>query len=207
MKRLVLILVTLALSLAAKSQVNSSIMMLYSPFNDKGLIASESYKVGNNHVGYAYIEMGDWRGRSFGAYGQFFWEQKFWDSPFYLHWEYRANAASSYFESATYLGAAYTINSKHGFLSIEPLFMWKEYNGLGGQLSIVGGWEWKYFQIETFNDLWTTHLSSAPAEFNSQTRFFLKITPKFALGIIGTLYYDFTNRAVADGMLTLRWRM
>ena len=207
MKRMIVLIITIFLGVAAKGQVTSSMMLMYSPFGDNGVIASETTGIGENHIGYGYIEMGDWRGHSFGAYGQFFWEQRWWDLPVFLHAEYRAAAGLSFFESTAYLGGAYCFYSQHGYLAIEPLAMWRQRGGFGGQLSIVGGWEWKHFQIETFNDLWKTHLTNVPAEFYSQTRLFVKITEKLALGIIGTLDYPFEGTPDADAMITLRWRL
>lgn len=70
MKRFALILIAFALSVAAKGQVTSSVMTLYSPFGDTGLVAMETTGIGVNHVGYAYLEMGNWRGNNFGQKGE-----------------------------------------------------------------------------------------------------------------------------------------
>ena len=214
MKRLILYILALILlipcfKLAAqeKSDISSSLMLMYSPFDGSGKISSETTSVGKDHVGYAYVEIGGFKDGGSEAYGQFFWEQKFWEKPIFIHAEYRGLAADSFYESTAYLGTAYCIYSKHGYLALEPLAMWKQNLGFGGQFSIVGGWEWKHFIIEHYTDIWKTHKMNTPIDLYSQTRFFVKVHKRLSAGVIGTIYYSPKN-VVSEGVyLSLRWKL
>ncbi|MBQ5644156.1 MAG: hypothetical protein IIV04_00470 [Bacteroidaceae bacterium] len=189
-----------------KSDLASSLMVWYSPFDGSGKVITETTALGNNHVGYAYAELTGLRGGGAEGYGQFFWEQKFWDKPIFIHAEYRAVAADSFYESTAFIGAAYCIYSKHGYLALEPLAMWKQGLGFGGQFSVVGGWEWKYFILEHYTDLWKTHKMSAPIDIYSQTRLFVKVYKRLSAGVVGTIYYTPGNTVSAGAYLALRWR-
>ena len=190
-----------------KSDLSSSIMLMYSPLDGSGKVASETTSIGKDHVGYAYAELSGFSGSRAEAYGQFFWEQKFWDKPIYIHTEYRGLAADSFYESTAYAGAAYCIYSRHGYLALEPLAMWKLRLGFGGQFSVVGGWEWKHFIIEHYTDLWKTHKMNSPLDIYSQTRLFFKVYKRLSAGVIGTIYYSPEN-VISEGVyLSLRWRL
>lgn len=190
-----------------KSDLSSSLMFMYSPFDGSGKAASETTSIGKDHVGYAYAELTGFKGGGYEAYGQFFWEQKFWEQPIFIHTEYRGLAGNSFYESTAYVGAAYCIYSKHGYLALEPLAMWKQRSGFGAQFSIVGGWEWKHFIIEHYTDLWKTHKMHTPIDIYSQTRLFVKIYKRLSAGVIGTIYYSPEN-IVSEGVhLSLRWKL
>ncbi|MBR5298687.1 MAG: hypothetical protein IKU36_00390 [Bacteroidales bacterium] len=214
MKKYVLYLLTFILlipgfklSAQEDSDITSSLMSLYSPFDGSGKITTETTSIGNNHVGYAYVELTGFKGGGSEAYGQFFWEQKFWDKPIFIHTEYRGVAADSFYESTAFAGAAYCIYSKHGYLALEPLAMWKQRLGFGGQFSVVGGWEWEHFIIEHYTDIWKTHKMNTTLDIYSQTRLFVKVYKRLSAGVIGTIYYSPEN-AVAEGVyLALRWRL
>ncbi len=190
-----------------KNDLSSSLMLLYSPLDGSGKVLSETTSIGKNHVGYAYAELTGFCGGGPEAYGQFFREQKFWDKPIFIHAEYRGVVADSFYESTAYLGAAYCVYSKHGYLALEPLAMWKQRLGFGAQLSVVGGWEWKYFILEHYTDLWKTHKMDTPIDIYSQTRFFVKVYKRLSLGVIGTIYYSPDNVASEGAYLALRWRL
>ena len=190
-----------------KNDLSSSLMLLYSPLDGSGKVLSETTSIGKNHVGYAYAELTGFCGGGPEAYGQFFQEQKFWDKPIFIHAEYRGVVADSFYESTAYLGAAYCVYSKHGYLALEPLAMWKQRLGFGAQLSVVGGWEWKYFILEHYTDLWKTHKMDTPIDIYSQTRFFVKVYKRLSLGVIGTIYYSPDNVASEGAYLALRWRL
>lgn len=190
-----------------KSDLSSSLMFMYSPFDGSGKAVSETTSIGKDHVGYAYAELTGFKGGGSEAYGQFFWEQKFWEQPIFIHTEYRGLAGNSFYESTAYAGAAYCIYSKHGYLALEPLAMWKQRSGFGAQFSIVGGWEWKHFIIEHYTDLWKTHKMHTPIDIYSQTRLFVKIYKRLSAGVIGTIYYSPEN-IVSEGVhLSLRWKL
>ena len=190
-----------------KSDISSSLMLLYSPFDGSGKVATETTALSGNHVGYAYAELTGFSGCGAEAYGQFFWEQKFWEKPLFMHAEYRGVAAGGFYESTAYLGAAYCIYSRHGYLALEPLAMWKQRMGFGGQISVVGGWEWKHFIVEHYTDLWKTHKMNSPIDIYSQTRLFVKVYKRLYAGLIGTIYIS--PGAIADEgvYVALRWRL
>lgn len=190
-----------------KGDISSSLMLMYSPFDGTGKVASETTSIGKNHVGYAYAELTGFSGGIPEAYGQFFWEQKFWEKPIFMHVEYRGVAADSFYESTAYMGAAYCFYSKHGFLALEPLAMWKQRLGFGGQFSVVGGWEWEHFIIEHYTDLWKTHKMNSAIDLYSQTRLFAKVYKRLYAGVIGTIYYSPKNISSEGVYLSLRWRL
>lgn len=190
-----------------KNDLSSSLMILYSPLNCSGKIVSETTSIGQDYVGYAYAELTGFGDGGSEAYGQFFWEQKFWKAPIFIHAEYRGLVASSFYESTTYIGAAYCIYSKHGYLALEPLAMWKQQLGFGAQFSVVGGWEWEHFIIEHYTDLWKTDKMESVIDIYSQTRLFVKVFKRLSAGVIGTIYYSPAN-IVSEGVyLALRWRL
>lgn len=176
------------LSAQEGSDLSSSLMLMYSPLDDSGKVASETNSIGKHHVGYAYAELSRLRGGNLEAYGQFFWEQKFWDKPIFLHAEYRGLAAKNFYESSAYLGAAYCLYSKHGYLALEPLAMWKQALGFGAQFSIVGEWEWKHVMLEQYTDLWKTHRTTTAMELYSETRLFVKLYQPLSAGLIATIF-------------------
>lgn len=190
-----------------KSDIKSSLMCLYSPFDGSGKITTETTSIGKDHVGYAYAELTAFKGGGSEAYGQFFWEQKFWDKPVFIHAEYRGLASNSFYENTSFLGAAYCIYSRHGYLALEPLAMWKQRLGFGAQFSVVGGWEWNHFIIEQYTDLWKTHKMTSPIDIYSQTRFFVKVYKRLSAGMIGTIYYSPENVVSGGGFIALRWRL
>lgn len=190
-----------------KSDIKSSLMCLYSPFDGSGKITTETTSIGKDHVGYAYAELTAFKGGGSEAYGQFFWEQKFWDKPVFIHAEYRGLASNSFYENTAFLGAAYCIYSRHGYLALEPLAMWKQRLGFGAQFSVVGGWEWNHFIIEQYTDLWKTHKMTSPIDIYSQTRFFVKVYKRLSAGMIGTIYYSPENVVSGGGFIALRWRL
>lgn len=203
----VLLLQSFGLAAQEKSDISSSLMFLYSPFDGSGKVASETTALGKDHVGYAYAELAGFSGGGAEAYGQFFWEQKFWEKPIFMHAEYRGIAAGGFYESTAYTGAAYCIYSKHGFLALEPLAMWKQRMGFGGQFSMVGGWEWKRLIIEHYTDIWKTHKMNSPIDLYSQTRLFIKVYRRLYAGVIGTIYHSPRNLTSEGVYLSLRWRL
>ena len=190
-----------------KNDLSSSLMFLYSPLDGSGKVLSETTSIGKNHVGYAYAELTGLCGGGAEAYGQFFWEQKFWNKPIFIHAEYRETVANSFYESTAYLGAAYCVYSKHGYLALEPLAMWRQRLGFGAQFSVVGGWEWKHFILEHYTDLWKTHEMNTPIDIYSQTRFFVKVYKRLSAGVIGAIYYSPDNVTSEGAYLALRWRL
>lgn len=189
------------------SDVSSSLMLWYSPLEGSGKVVTETTSIGKDNVGYVYAELTAFRSGSSEAYGQFFWEQKFWDKPIFIHTEYRGVVAGSFYESTAFVGMAYCIYTKYGFLALEPLAMWRQRLGFGGQFSVVGGWEWKRFVLEHYTDIWKTHKMDTAIDVYSQTRLFVKVYKRFSAGVIGTIYYSPDNIFSEGVYLALRWKL
>lgn len=190
-----------------KSDITSTIMCMYAPWQEIGRVVSETTSLGDNHVGYAYVELSGFSGKNIEAYGQFFWEQKWWKLPLFIHAEYRGVAAASYYESTTYLGAAYCLYGKRGYVAFEPLFMWKQHSGVGGQFSIVGSWEWKRLLFEHYTDLWKAHRMTSTADLYSQSRLYLNVYKRFSIGVIGTLFYSFGSDPNSAAFFALKMEL
>ena len=203
----ILILGSLETRAQEKSEISSSIMYMYAPWNHIGGFATETTSLGTNHIGYAYAEIRGLSASSPEAYCQLLWEQKFWEKPIFLHAEYRGFGTESFYESSAYLGAAYCIYTKHGYLALEPLLMWKQEMGVGGQFSIVGGWVWKRFMIEHYTDIWKAHKMESPVDFYTQTRLFYKIWSRLSIGVIGTIYNNYPNENSYIAHIALRWKL
>ena len=206
---LTLILLATCSSLAAqeKGDISSSLIFMHSPFNGSKNMVTETTSIGKDYVGYAYAELVNFKDGGSEAYGQFLWEQKFWDQPIFIHAEYRGFAGNSFYESTAYIGAAYGIYSKCGYLTLEPLAMWRQRLGFGAQFSVVGGWEWKHFIIEHYTDLWRTRKMDTAIEIYSQTRLFVKVYKRLSAGVIGTIYYGPDKVVSEAASLALRWRL
>lgn len=176
------------------SVIKSAIISSYSTSNELKLI-SETNGFGKNHFGYAYIEIGatpfsdsvsKW------AYLQLIWEQKFWNTPLYLHTEVRSyfsdNIASSH---QLFAGLAYSLPLKNGAIIFEPLYRYNNFDGHGAQLSILGSYEWKHFNLNHFTDIYNGHKMIYPLTIYNECRAFYKISKRFEIGLIGIASYSF----------------
>lgn len=181
--RKLIILIALLLPIVAGAQLSSSIGLYATKGEVK--IVTESVAVAENHTAYAYTETSSAKS----WYGQFFWEQKFWNAPIYLHAEYRGTMAGDWYENTAYFGAAWCYYNNIGYLALEPLFMWKEGLGVGAQASIVGEWNWKHFEIEHYTDIWRTHKMQSAVDFYIEARGYYKVVRWLSLGVIGNTYY------------------
>ena len=183
MRKLMIIMFCL-LPVMAGAQVSSSLGM-YATIGEQKVM-TETVAVGERYTGYAYTEMSSLRS----WYGQFFWEQKYWDAPWYIHAEYRGTMAGEWYENTAYLGAAWCYYNNVGYLAVEPLFMWKQEQGIGAQLSIVGEWSWKYIQLQHYTDIWRTHKMQSMVDIYAEVRAYYKMCPRVYLGVIGTNYWS-----------------
>lgn len=176
------------------SVVKSAIITSYSTSNELKLI-SETNGFGKNHFGYAYIEIAatpfshtfsKW------AYFQLIWEQKFWDTPLFLHAEIRSffsdNIASSH---QLFAGLAYSLPLKNGAIILEPLYRYNNFDGHGAQFSIVGSYDWEHFNLNHFTDIYKGHKMINPLTIYNECRAFYKINRRFELGLIGIASYSF----------------
>ena len=190
-----------------KGKFTSSMMCLYAPGQNIGKVVSETTSLGDNHVGYAYVELSGWSGKSIEGYGQFFWEQKWWKLPLFLHAEYRGVTMASQYESTAYLGATWCLYAKYGYVALEPLLMWKQNNGVGGQFSIVGGWEWKRLLFEHYTDIWKAHKMTSAADIYSQSRIFMNVYKRLSVGVIGTMFYSIGASPNSNVFLALKIKL
>ena len=164
-------------------------------------IVTESTQGTDNNTGYAYTEAG------FGLnpeslnylYAQLFWEQKFWETPLFIHGEFRTTLIEGQFDNIYYLGAAYCFYTPHGFAAIEPLYRYNAYDGHGYQLSIVGGWDWERFDLAEYFDWWGTKASDfVPRCAYSETRGYVKLNKRFEVGAVFILSKYFDAPATAN---------
>lgn len=178
------------------SSLMSAVYTTYSTSNELKVI-SETTGTGENYVGYAYVELGstpfiksdfNW------AYAQLFLEQKFWETPLFLHAEYRTFLSDNYFDNIFHFGVAYTFGFKAGYLAIEPLYRYNAVQGHGAQLSIVGGWDWKHLNLAHFTDIYSGHNMPTFCSMYNECRLFYKVCRRFELGAVGILAYSFQNR-------------
>lgn len=174
-----------------QTAVNSAIMLSYSTANECKLI-SETVCSTNNHLGYAYLEIGNTpfsEDASKWFYSQLFWEQKFWSLPLFIHAEMRTFLTDGYYDFQYYAGAAYTFYFPHGYLALEPLYRYNITDGHGAQFSVVGGWDWKHFNLAHFTDIYTGHCMNGKVVIYNELRFFYKINHIVEVGAIGIASY------------------
>ncbi len=178
----------------SESVINSSIIASYSTSNELKLI-SETTGVAQDHLGYSYIELGSTPFEptfSKWVYLQLLWEQKFWKTPLFIHAEIRAllgdNTPASY---QCFAGCAYSIPLNCGYITIEPLYRYSNIDGHGAQLSVVGGYDWKYFNLAHFTDIYKASQMQVPLTMYNECRFYYKVSHRFEVGVVGILSYSF----------------
>lgn len=190
-----------------KGDVTTAMMCYYSPFSNTGKAVSETFGYGKNFNGYAYVEMSGLFGTPVSAYGQFYWEHKWWDSSIFLHAEYRGVLSSDFYESNLYAGAAFSIPMKSGYLAIEPLLMWKQGYGFGGQLSFVGGWQWNKFLLEHCTDFSKVQNKTSNVDIFSETRLYYNLIPHISIGLVGAVSCSDTDVTYKDLYLSLKFSL
>lgn len=194
MKRIVLIFAFTVSAIMMQAQDNNHALTSAVIFNggkDCLKVISETTQTTDNNTGYAYMEGGfGLNGSPNHFYTQLFWEQKFWDFPAFVHAEFRTTLIDGQFFNIYYGGAAFCLYSKHGFAAAEPLYRYAKGDGHGYQLSVVGGWEWRWCELAQFTDWWGCQSSSlVPNNVYSETRFYIKATKRFRIGAVGVLSY------------------
>lgn len=171
---------------------------------------SETTQTTDDNTGYAYME-GAWGLNAKSPnyfYTQLFWEQKFWETPIFVHAEFRTTLIEGGFNNIYYAGGAYCIYSKHGFAAIEPLYRYARSDGHGYQLSVVGGWEWKICELAQFIDWWGCKSSAfKPNNLYSETRFYFKVTKRLRLGAVVPLSYSPTTGFTAAFYGGVKWML
>lgn len=170
---------------------NSAILLSFSTDKECKLI-SETVGSADNHLGYAYFELGTTPFNSNASkwfYSQLFWEQKFWSHPLFIHAELRTFLTDNYTDFQYLAGLAYTFYFTNGYLALEPLYRYNITDGHGAQFSLVGGWDWKHFNLAHFTDIYTGHRMNGNFVIYNEVRFFYKITHHIEVGTIGIASY------------------
>ena len=166
-------------------------------------IVTETTAITDNGTGYAYNEIntkGSW-------YGQFFVEQKWWEVPVFVHAEYRGVMDGTWYQSAAFLGAAWCSYWEHGFIAVEPFALWRQYEGAGAQLSVVGGWEWRWFELQHYTDVWKTHkMGDIPVAMYNEARAWFKAARNVSIGAVGTMYWAVPQTPGIAGYLAIKYK-
>lgn len=213
MKRIVMhILPLLLASVSAAAQTSDAISAsaIGLATEDAGKAAVEVTSLGDAHTAYAYVEASCFPGKpgSGAVYAQFFWEQKFWSAPVFLHAEFRTTATPADVENACYLGGAYCVYGRNGFLAVEPLYRYSNGGGHGGQLSVVGNWTWGRLDLAHYTDVWKTEAMPAKGVMGyCEARLYYTVWRRVAVGAVGTAVSDFSTFAEPHLYLGLRIRM
>lgn len=206
----ILPLVLLSFSAVAQTADEISASAIGLATRDAGKAAVEVTSLSAGHTAYAYVESSCFPGKpgSGGVYAQFFWEQKFWSAPVFLHAEFRTTGNPADVENACYLGGAYCIYGQNGFLAVEPLYRFSNADGHGGQLSFVGSWAWGRLDLAHFTDVWKTETMPAKGAMGyCEARFYYTIWRRIAAGVVGTVVSDFGSFAETHLYFGLRIRM
>lgn len=182
-------------------------MCYYSPFSNTGKTVSETFACGQQYNGYAYIEMSGLFGTPVSAYGQFYWEHKWWESTMFLHAEYRGVLSDGYYENNVYAGVAFSVPTASGNFAIEPLVMWKQGFGFGGQLSFVGGWQWSKFQLEHCTDFWKVQKMKSNIDIFSETRLYYNMISHLSVGLVGAISFSDNDVTSKDLYLSLKFSL
>ena len=181
MKRVILILLCV-LPVLASAQVVTSVGVTANVSEQK--VVTETTAIYENATAYAYNEInpqGYW-------YGQYFVERKWWESPIYLHAEYRGTIFSSDHQQTVLLGAAWCYYGENGYCALEPLAAWKQYLGFGAQLSFVGGWNWNTVELQHYTDVLKTTRMTYVLDIYNEVRAYYRVYEALSLGVIGTMY-------------------
>lgn len=206
---LILLLPLISFSAAAQTADMISASVIGLATKDVGKAAVEVTSLSDDHTAYAYLESCfPEKSGSNAVYAQFFWEQKFWSAPVFLHAELRATGSLTEIENACYLGGAYCIYRRNGFLAVEPLYRYSNAGGHGGQLSVVGNWTWGRLDLAHYTDVWKTANMPQEAVMNyCEARLYYKIWHRVAAGVVGTMVSDFRTFVEPCLYLGLRIRM
>lgn len=161
----------------------------------------EGTKASDNAVTYALLS-GDFADSGYNYfYTQLFHEHKFWDAPIYIHAEFRTY---NFEQNVVYLGGAFTFETEHGMIAIEPLVRndsfgpytntWR-WNRTGGQLSVVSGHDWGFVNLNTFTDIYNTG-NSADMNWYTEIWLYFPITQNLQLGTITSFSSNYPSEFV-----------
>ena len=173
-------------------------------------------KAGENSFSYALLS-DDLSSEGSFAYIQLFHEQKFWDSPLFLHAEWRSYGLDSH---CLYLGAAYSYDffTPHGMIAVEPLLRNNSFfegnhfpalksDGFSAQLSIITGHDWGWCNLNSFTDIWTAPRDGSGAGWYSEAWLYFPVTDWLQLGGIGCFSSDFAAFTQLSVFLGVKFNM
>ena len=171
-------------------------------------------KAGENSFSYALLS-DDISDQGYFAYIQLFHEHKFWDAPLFIHAEYRIYGLDSH---CLYLGAAYSFNTPHGMIAIEPLFRNNSLfagnrlpvlsaDGSSAQLSIITGHDWGWCNLNSFTDIWTAPRNGSGAGWYSEAWLYFPLGGRLQLGSVSCLGWDFASKPQLSVFLGFKFNM
>lgn len=199
--RKMLVMVLVCVCSHAYAQMTSSVGLTANLAEQK--VVTETTAISDNITGYAYNEIntkGAW-------YGQFFLERKWWDVPVFVHAEYRGVLDGTWYQSAAFVGAAWCSYRERGFIAVEPLALWRQYEGAGAQLSVVGSWEWRWVELQHYTDVWKTHkMGATPVAMYNEARAWLKAAKNMSIGVVGTMYWSVPQMPQMNAYFAVKYK-
>ena len=133
----------------------------------------------DNATTFAYIEA------SFGggAYAQVFQEYKWWETPLYLHGEYRTTFDGNHTIIA---GPSYSFFVPTGFISLAPFYRYDiGINKHAVQLSACYLFDFGWLELYGYNDAWY----NGEMNFFGEERIHLRLTDHIKIGALIDLAY------------------
>lgn len=171
MKRILIIAV---LCLSALTAAQAQTIEILAGKQQKVFMEKTSFTANSVTFGYLEATYGG------GSMLKVFREQKFWDTPLYIHAEYQAT-----FDGGHTLigGLAYSFNTQHGSITLCPLYRYD--GGHAGQLSEVNFFDWGWCELYCYNHFW---YGGAPCFFGEE-RFHVKVGDHLKVGAVVDLTY------------------
>lgn len=139
----------------------------------------EKTQATDNSTTFAYMEA------TFGggAYVQVFREQKWWDTPLYLHGEYRSTFDGAHTIIA---GPSYSFFVPVGFFSLAPFYRYDiGPNKHAVQVSACYFLDWGWLELYGYNDAWY----DGAVNFFGEERMHFRINEHFKIGAILDVTY------------------
>lgn len=107
-----------------------------------------------NSMSFLYTEVTLDNGKSTSSYVQLFREQKFWETPIYIHAEFRTFLAEQFLTDNIYmLGAAWGVMANdNSYITLEALYRYDGQNNW--QFTTVGGFNYKRLSFAHYADFY-----------------------------------------------------
>lgn len=173
MKRLAILAALVLGTISAKAQTVEFVV------GSTQRVFVEKTAVTPNTTTFAYLEA-TYGG---GAMLKLFHEQKFWDTPLFLHGEYQTTFDGNHTAIA---GPSYTFGIPTGFLSLGAFYRYDFLSRLhGAQASFCYLSAWKWVELYGYNHFW---YNGSPCFFGEE-RLHIRITDHFKVGAILDLTY------------------